>query len=59
MKPPEEPHPAKEAPKPKPSRSEVARWVVEDYMNDLREIIRKLRQRLPDGASDTDSDNLA
>jgi hypothetical protein len=45
MKPPEEPRP-QEAPKSKPSRLEVARWVIEDYLNDLREIIRKLRLRL-------------
>jgi hypothetical protein len=46
MKPPEEPRPGKKAPKPKPSRLEEARRMIEEYVNDLREIIKKLRQRL-------------
>jgi hypothetical protein len=31
-------------PRPKPSRSEEALRIIEEYVNDLREIIRKLRQ---------------
>jgi hypothetical protein len=39
--------PIKEVPKPKPSGStrEVLR-IIEEYANDLREIIKKLRRRL-------------
>ncbi|WP_256457605.1 hypothetical protein [Bradyrhizobium sp. I71] len=40
---PEKPKPAEEA---KPSRVEEARSVIEEYANGLREIIRKLRQKL-------------
>jgi signal transduction histidine kinase len=36
----------KEAPKPKPSRMEEAQRVIEEYLNDLREIISKLRRHL-------------
>ena len=43
---PDEPTPANKAPKPKRSRLEEARRVIEEYANDLREIITKLRQRL-------------
>jgi hypothetical protein len=43
---PDEPTPAKEAPKPKPSRSEEAPHIIEEYANDLREIIKKLRRLL-------------
>lgn len=32
--------------RPKPSRLEEARRVIEEYADDLREIIKKLRQRL-------------
>jgi hypothetical protein len=32
--------------KPKPSRLEEARQIIEEYAEDLREIIRKLRQKL-------------
>jgi hypothetical protein len=32
-------------PRPKPSRSEEALRIIEEYANDLREIIKKLRQR--------------
>ena len=46
MNPSDEPDPGKEAPKPKPSRSEEARRVIEEYVNDLREIIKKLRRCL-------------
>jgi hypothetical protein len=43
----DEPRSDKKAPKPKPSRRlEEARRVMEGYANDLREIIKKLRQRL-------------
>jgi hypothetical protein len=43
MKPLEEPRPGKEPPS-KPTRVEDARRIIEEYANDLREIIRKLRQ---------------
>jgi len=43
---PDEPAPDKEAPKPKPSRSEEALRIIEEYANDLREIIKKLRRLL-------------
>jgi hypothetical protein len=33
-------------PRPKPSRSEEALRIIEEYVNDLREMIKKLRQRL-------------
>jgi hypothetical protein len=46
MKPPGESRPGKEAPKPKPSRLEEARQIIEEYAADLREIIKKLRQHL-------------
>jgi len=36
----------KEAPKSKPSRLEEIREVIEEYANDLREIMKKLRRRL-------------
>jgi hypothetical protein len=36
----------KEAPRPKPSRSDEALRIIEDYANALREIIKKLRQHL-------------
>ena len=32
--------------RPKPSRSEEARRIIEEYANHLREIIKKLRRRL-------------
>jgi hypothetical protein len=32
-------------PRTKPSRSEEALRIIEEYVNDLREIIKKLRQR--------------
>jgi hypothetical protein len=46
MKTPGEPRPGKEAPKPKPSRLEEARRMIEEYAADLRQIIKKLRQHL-------------
>ncbi|EIG56512.1 hypothetical protein ABIB90_002329 [Bradyrhizobium sp. JR4.1] len=33
-------------PEPKPTRLEEARRIVEEYANDLREIIRKLREKM-------------
>ena len=45
MNPPEAIGPGKKAPKPKPSRLETARSVIEQYAGDLRKIIKKLRQR--------------
>jgi hypothetical protein len=36
----------KQPPKPKPSRREEALRIIEEYVNDLREIIRKLRRKL-------------
>ena len=41
---PDEPNQGK--PRPKPSRSEEALRIIEEYVNDLRSIIKKLRQRL-------------
>jgi hypothetical protein len=46
MNQPDEPTPAKKTPKPEWSRLEEARRVIEEYANDLRKIITKLRQRL-------------
>lgn len=33
-------------PTPKPTRMEEARRIIEEYAEDLREIIRKLRKRM-------------
>jgi hypothetical protein len=44
--PPEEPRSGQEAPNPKPSRLEEVRRLIEEYADDLREIIKKLRRRL-------------
>jgi len=38
--------PGRKAPKQKPSRLETVRKVIEQYADDLREVIKKLRQRL-------------
>jgi len=47
MKPlPEKPKPDKQAPTTKLTRSKEIRRLIEEYANDLREIIKKLRQRL-------------
>jgi hypothetical protein len=46
MKLPGEPRLGRKAPKLNTSRFEEARRMIEEYLNDLREIIRKLRQRL-------------
>jgi len=42
----EKPCPDKEATRTKPSRIVELRQVLEDYANDLREIIKKLRRHL-------------
>jgi hypothetical protein len=42
----DEPGPGKGAPKPKLSRLDEAWRIIEEYANDLREIIRKLRRHL-------------
>ena len=44
--PPEEPGRGKEAPEPKLSRLEATLRVIEEYADDLREILKKLRRRL-------------
>lgn len=44
MNQPDEPALAKKAPRPKKSRLEEARRVIEEYANDLREIIKTLRR---------------
>jgi hypothetical protein len=46
MNKPDEQASGKEAQEPKPSRLEEARRLIEQYADDLREIIKKLRQRL-------------
>ena len=38
--------PNKEPPRPKPSRSDEALRIIEEHANGLREIIKKLLQRL-------------
>jgi hypothetical protein len=44
MKPPEEARAEKRAPKPKPWRLAEVRRIIEEYADDLREIIKRLRQ---------------
>jgi hypothetical protein len=46
MKPPEQPRPGKVERPPKLSRSEDARRIIQEYIDNLREIIKKLRRRL-------------
>ena len=46
MNKPGEPHTGKGAPEPKPSRVEEARRLIEEYADDLREVINKLRRHL-------------
>jgi hypothetical protein len=46
MKPPDEPRLGKDEPPPKPSRSEEALRMIEEYADYLREIIKRLRRRL-------------
>ena len=43
---PGEQHAGKEAPEPKPSRMGEARRLIEEYADDMREIIKKLRRHL-------------
>jgi hypothetical protein len=45
MKRPEEPRPEKNEQLPKLSRSEEARQIIQEYANDLLEIIKKLLRR--------------
>jgi hypothetical protein len=44
--PPEGPRLGKDEPSSKPTRLEEARRIIEEYANDLREMIRKLRKKL-------------
>jgi hypothetical protein len=44
--PPEEPRLGKDKPSSKPTRLEEARRIIEEYANDLREMIRLLRKKL-------------
>jgi hypothetical protein len=44
MNQPDQPAPSKGPPEPKPSRSEEARRIIEEYVADLREVIKKLRR---------------
>jgi hypothetical protein len=46
MKPPDEPRPGKDEPPPDLVRAERAYQIIQEYANDLREIIRKLGKRL-------------
>jgi hypothetical protein len=46
MRPPDEPSPVKDEPPPDLARSERAHQIIQEYANDLREIIRKLGKRL-------------
>jgi len=46
MKPPEEPRPGKVERPPQLSRSEDARRIIQEYIDNLREIIKKLRRGL-------------
>jgi hypothetical protein len=46
MKPSDKPCLGKDEPSTKPSRSEEARRIIEEYAHHLREIIEKLRRRL-------------
>lgn len=46
MNAPDEPDPDEKAPDRRPSRSEEIRRIMEEYADDLREIIRKLRRKL-------------
>lgn len=40
------PVPARDPPKSKPTNLSEARVIIQDYLNELREMINKLRQRL-------------
>ncbi|OSJ19771.1 hypothetical protein BSR47_01290 [Bradyrhizobium canariense] len=48
---PDEPSPGKRSAKPKPSRAEEGRRIIEEYADSLREIIGKLRRRLNGGTA--------
>ncbi len=41
-----EPVKQNEGQEPKPSRLEEARRIIEEYANDLREVLRKLRRKM-------------
>ena len=43
---PDDPRPAMEPPKSKPTRLDEARLIIKEYAEDLLEIVRKFRQRL-------------
>jgi len=43
---PDDPPPGKDMSEPKPSRLEEARRVIAEYVDDLREIIKRLGRRL-------------
>jgi len=45
MTPPEEPMLGSDEPQPEPSRSEEARWTIQEYADGLGEIIKKLCRR--------------
>jgi hypothetical protein len=51
MSPSHEPGPNREAPDPEPSRMEEARRIIEEYADNLREIIRKLRASIDSRAT--------
>ena len=46
MKPPDEPRVGNDKRPPKVSRTEEARRIIEEYVDNLRKIIKKLRRRL-------------
>ena len=46
MSKPGEQHTGKEAPEPRPPHTEEARRLIEEYADDMREIIKKLRRHL-------------
>jgi hypothetical protein len=46
VKPPDEPSPGKEPPKPEPPPTEEARRLIKEYADDLREIMKRLRRLL-------------
>jgi hypothetical protein len=46
MKPSDKPRLGKDEPPPKLSRSDEARRIIQEYIDNLREIIKKLRRRL-------------
>jgi hypothetical protein len=46
MNTPDRPDPGEKVPKAKPSHSQELLRIIEEYANDLRELIRKLRKKL-------------